>query len=121
MLRLRLTTDAQPRWKKGQPPQRTTGVARTNLIQASFRRKSVAERLRPQHGGHGQDDQRRGQRQADPKSPRHEAEFGVDGLFPRNGKGFQRHAALGARARAAVADLRIHGASVYGSGILPAS
>jgi hypothetical protein len=27
MFRLRLTSDAQPRWKNGQPPQRTTGVA----------------------------------------------------------------------------------------------
>ena len=35
MLRLRLTIDAQPRWKNGQPPQRTTGVARANSIQAS--------------------------------------------------------------------------------------
>ena len=30
MLRLRLTIDAQPRWKNGQPPQSTTGVARTS-------------------------------------------------------------------------------------------
>src|SRR5260370_25759687 len=28
MLVLRFTTDAQPRWKNGQPHQRTTGVAR---------------------------------------------------------------------------------------------
>src|ERR1035437_6825807 len=30
ILRLRLTTDAQPRWKIGQPPQITTGVASAN-------------------------------------------------------------------------------------------
>src|SRR4051794_40217550 len=33
MLRLRLTIDAQPRSKKGQPPQSTTGVARISCTQ----------------------------------------------------------------------------------------
>jgi hypothetical protein len=33
MLRWRLTTDAQPRWKNGQPAHSTTGVAKTNWIQ----------------------------------------------------------------------------------------
>ncbi|OPY59772.1 MAG: hypothetical protein A4E57_04665 [Syntrophorhabdaceae bacterium PtaU1.Bin034] len=32
MFGLRLTTDCQPRTKKGQPPQRTTGVARASSI-----------------------------------------------------------------------------------------
>ena len=118
MLRLRLTIDAQPRWKKGQPPQRTTGVARTNSIQASsLGANGVPEGMLPQHGGHRHDDQRRRQRQADPKSPRHEAEFRVGFLFPRDGKGFERHAALGTRAGAALADFRVHRAGVNGAGI----
>ncbi len=32
MLRLRLTSEAQPRWKNGAPAQKTTGVARANCI-----------------------------------------------------------------------------------------
>ena len=34
--------EAQPRWKKGQPPQSTTGVARTNCSQV----KAPGERAR---------------------------------------------------------------------------
>src|SRR3989441_8673921 len=37
MFRLRLTIDAQPRGKNGQPPQSTTGVARTSCSQAMSR------------------------------------------------------------------------------------
>ena len=37
MFRLRLTSDAQPRWKKGHPAQSTTGVASRNMIQADRR------------------------------------------------------------------------------------
>ena len=35
MLRLRLTTDCQPRTKNGQPPQSTTGVASTSWAHAT--------------------------------------------------------------------------------------
>jgi len=35
MLRLRLTSDAQPRWKIGQPPHSTTGVASANSSHCS--------------------------------------------------------------------------------------
>ncbi len=37
MLRLRVTTDCQPRTKNGQPPQSTTGVASTSSSQVSVR------------------------------------------------------------------------------------
>src|SRR5439155_4288461 len=37
MLRLRLTIEAQPRWKNGQPPQRATGVARASCNQFNRR------------------------------------------------------------------------------------
>jgi hypothetical protein len=37
MLRLRLTIDIQPRSKKGQPAQRTTGVASTSWSHADTR------------------------------------------------------------------------------------
>src|SRR6266849_7146789 len=43
MFGLRLTSDDQKRWKKGQPPQRTTGVARRNSM--PFRTAGV--RCRP--------------------------------------------------------------------------
>src|SRR5438552_3164752 len=35
MLVERLTTELQPRWKKGHPPQSTTGVASSNSIHGS--------------------------------------------------------------------------------------
>src|SRR2546427_624323 len=41
MFRLRLTIDAHPRAKNGQPPQRTTGVARTSCSQAMSRPDSA--------------------------------------------------------------------------------
>ena len=37
MFRLRFTTDAQPLWKNGQPPQSTTGVASPNESQSNVR------------------------------------------------------------------------------------
>src|SRR5260370_5079000 len=37
MFRLRLTIDCHPRTKNGQPPQRTTGVARNNSAEVSMR------------------------------------------------------------------------------------
>ncbi len=37
MFRLRLTTDAQPRWKNGQPAHNTTGVDNANWIQTDTR------------------------------------------------------------------------------------
>src|SRR5437879_10954222 len=37
MFRLRFTIDCQPRTKKGQPPQRTTGLARTNSSHVTVR------------------------------------------------------------------------------------
>src|SRR5579863_10529523 len=37
MLALRFLIEAQPRWKKGSPPQRTTGVERRSSIQAVVR------------------------------------------------------------------------------------
>jgi hypothetical protein len=37
MLRLWLTTDAQPRWKNGQPAHSTTGVASTSWSHAENR------------------------------------------------------------------------------------
>ena len=36
MLVERFTIDAQPRWKKGHPPQSTTGVARSNSIHGVY-------------------------------------------------------------------------------------
>ena len=46
MLSWRLTSEAQPRSKNGQPPQRTTGVARANWIQTSARPPSRDARSR---------------------------------------------------------------------------
>ena len=51
MLRLRLSSDAQARWKNGQPAHQTTGVARANWIQADVaggtRRWSTGNRWLP--------------------------------------------------------------------------
>ena len=47
MLVLRFTTEAQPRWKNGQPPQRTTGVARTNSSHGSIELHDVPTRRSP--------------------------------------------------------------------------
>src|SRR3546814_7401796 len=50
MLRLRLTTDAQARWKNGRPDQSTTGVASANWIQADRRggsRACISNRCAP--------------------------------------------------------------------------
>ena len=48
MLRLRFTTEAQPRWKNGQPAHRTTGVDKTNSIQVAIR--GARSRCRPSAG-----------------------------------------------------------------------
>src|SRR5258705_221446 len=41
MFRLRLTIEAHPRVKNGQPPQRTTGVAKTSCTQVRRRAESA--------------------------------------------------------------------------------
>ena len=43
MFGLRLTIEAQPRAKKGSPPQRTTGVARASSIQTAARPEKRCE------------------------------------------------------------------------------
>ena len=44
MFRLRVTSDCQPRAKNGQPPQSTTGVARTSWVQSHAAGPSAATR-----------------------------------------------------------------------------
>src|SRR5438309_218966 len=57
MLRLRVTSDCQPRTKNGQPAQTTTGVAKTSWIQfdsvgssQSCHTRDRAPSLSPRHG-----------------------------------------------------------------------
>ena len=78
MFRLRLTIEAQPRSKNGQPPQSTTGVASTNSIQPIARIESkCCKRLAGKHVGHAEKQERERKRDADPESARHGHEFGI--------------------------------------------
>ena len=108
MFRLRLTIDCQPRTKKGQPHQRTTGVASANSIQGR-----TCPELRCAQGQEHESQQRDAQRDADPQTPNHAVELrGI--FFARAVARLERHAAFGASSRAELVDLGIHGADVLG-------
>ena len=95
MLVLRFTTEAQPRWKNGQPPQRTTGVASSSSSQGrspSYQRIDDMNTRGPQHAAHGDRQERCGQRQADPKAPRHVPQFGIVFVYRHRAR-LERHAA----------------------------
>ena len=111
MLRLRVTSDAQPRTKNGQPAHSTTGVARPVAIQ--FETAGREQHMQTgQMPAHLQRDHRHGERERDPEAPRHVDEFGVRAFGRRRDLRLQRHAADRAAARADLADLRMHRAGV---------
>ena len=60
MFRWRLTTDAQPRSKNGQPPHSTTGVASASSIQFSARGQKMVQRLARQELRNHEREDRRG-------------------------------------------------------------
>ena len=71
MFRFMVRTEVQPRWKNGQPPHNTTGVASTSWTHAEvLRRDGVVER-REQVPAHAEDEHRDGQHDADPEPAGH--------------------------------------------------
>ena len=71
------------------------------------------ELRRAQHRRHRDHRERRAERRADPEPAREVAQLGI--VFCRALHGHERHAALGARARAGLHDLRVHRAGVLGA------
>ena len=114
MLGLRNFTDAQPRWKNGQPHHSTIGVASRNSIAVAQRRRN--QPLRRAHAQHGKGHQWNAQRHAPPKATRHVAQLGILLLRCGDGHRLERHAADWAEARPVAHDLRMHGAGPLGAG-----
>ena len=112
MLRLRVSTECQPRSKNGPPAHNTTGVARISWTQFDVARANqmiAAEQM----VAHLQEEHGHGQRQRRPKigaCMSTSSGFGplVGGHLDR----LQSHAANRARARTDLADLRMHWAGV---------
>ena len=112
MFRLRVTTDCQPRTKKGQPPQSTTGVARTSWIHSRAVTLSRPTTSGIDHAAHLEREERHRERDADPEAPSHVDQLGVR-LFLRDRlERLQRHAALRAAPGPDLADLGMHRAGV---------
>ena len=110
MLRLRVSSDCQPRTKNGQPAHSTTGVAKANWIQLDSVGSTQLWRA-DDMPAHRQDEHRQREHEADPEPPRHVDELGV-----RAGVG-RRHPApapcrRSGRRRGRLADLRMHRAGV---------
>ncbi|MNN51788.1 hypothetical protein D3C81_1664490 [compost metagenome] len=68
----------------------------------------------PAHGQHGDD---HGQRQGPPEAPGEVLQLRVFLFLQLGQHRLQGHAALGAGARAYLADFRVHGAGVFGGGV----
>ena len=111
MLRFRVTTEAQPRTKNGQPAHSTTGVASASCSQfeSCWPRSSGKVGEVP---AHLQRDDRNGEDDADPEAPGHVDELGVGAGLRGDGHRFERHPADRARARPDLPDLRMHRAGV---------
>src|SRR5262249_36029211 len=65
-----------------------------------------------QHVGHRDDQQRSGQRDADPETSRHVAQFRILYYVGGSGSGFEGHSANGATPGLGANDFRVHGAGV---------
>ena len=76
MLRLRLTSERQPRTKNGHPAHSTTGVVRINCTQRDGVAVHPVRRAREQMR-HREEKDRQRERRADPEPPRHVAQLGV--------------------------------------------
>ena len=74
------------------------------------------KRVRPEHAAHGNRQQRRRQRQADPESPGHVAQFGILFFFVCHRARLQRHAANRTVPGLGSHDLRMHRAGVLALG-----
>ena len=112
MFGLRLTTDCQPRAKKGAPPHTTTGVASASWTQIPALGGDEVPRAPRQHLAHRQQEHRQGQRQTDAESPRHVHELFVLRFVRGHLQRFERHAAQRAGPGPDLAHLRVHRARV---------
>ena len=72
----RLMIDCHPRWKNGQPAQRTTGVLRMNCTQRD-QSLCIQSGRTGKHVDIARRNTGRAKRRADPKPARHIAKFGV--------------------------------------------
>ena len=120
MFKLRFTIEAHPRWKNGQPPQRTTGVAKSKFdpaarIHGKAQCGKQAHRQTGNHAGHSEHEHGNRERDADPESPRHRDEFRIFFVFDCGRARLESHAADRARAGARSNDFRMHRARVFDS------
>jgi hypothetical protein len=114
MFRLRVTSDCQPRTKKGQPPQSTTGRRQQELNPDRRGRVDPPRQGGRDHLAHRERKDGDGQDQAHPEPPGHVDQLGARPLV--GGERIERlegHPALGASAGSDLADLRVHGTRVY--------
>ena len=103
-----MTSDCQPRTKNGQPHHSTTGVASTSCTQIAVREVSASMPAGDDMLGHRHDEQRHGERDADPEPPRHVAQLGVALVAGGRRHRLERHAADRAAARPLAHDLGVH-------------
>ena len=115
MFGLRLTIDAQPRSKNGQPAHQTTGVASTRPIQFVHAQVDAAAKAHAEHHvAHRQQEDRRAEHRADPEAPRHVDAARDSGPSSSADRArLERHAADRAGARLVADDLRVHRARVF--------
>ncbi len=116
MFRLRWTIEDQPRSKNGQPPHRTTGVARANsshprpvpLTRSCKGWEGIRSEIMIARSGSVSTS-------ADPEASGHADQFGVGRIVVCRCEGFERHAADGTASRLVADDLRVHRAGVFAS------
>ena len=106
MLRLRRSSESQPRRKNGQPAHSTTGVARMSCGQFVLNAEMRA---------HVQGDNRDRQSGADPQPAAHVDEFGIGPRLGGDCQRLQGHAADWAAAWTGLTDLGMHRAGVDGA------
>ena len=106
MLRLRVTSDCQPRTKNGQPPHSTTGVASSIWIQFEVCCETSVEAGKV--AAHLKRDDRKRQHEADPEPARHVDQLVVGPRLGADEHRLKGHAADRAGARADLPDLGVH-------------
>ena len=114
MFRLRLTREAHPRVKNGQPPQSTTGVAKSNCTQVRRRAEkacctgwpgSISDIASSKSGTV--------RSRLSQNRRRHVDQFGIRFLLHTHGPWFEGHTTDGAAARFGAHNLGVHGTGVH--------